>query len=145
MRAGDHKSPSWLRAFSIGNLKSLSQMRNVSRYAGVGKEDSVFFVEKGLEARCRGSMFRVPSVEGTRKTGAGDIRRRQRLGSFDGSFSEIFLGNLRKKTCGDGRNSHRLPSLRLLLSERKSARHAKEAKARFFLRILSGCFFGMFG
>ena len=36
---------------------------------------------------------------------------------FRRSFSEFYFGKFRKKTCGDGRDTHRLPSLRLGLPE----------------------------
>ena len=39
---------------------------------------------------------------------------------FRRSFSEIYFGKFRKKTCGGGRDTHRLPSLRLGLPENKS-------------------------
>ena len=39
---------------------------------------------------------------------------------FKRSFSETYFGKFRKKTCGGGRDKHRLPSLRLGLPENKS-------------------------
>lgn len=53
--------------------------------------------------------------------------------------------NLRKKTCGDGRSPHRLPSLRLDWAAAGAAWRAKEAKRSVLSAIFSGGFQKMFG
>src|SRR5436190_8193572 len=58
------------------------------------KRNAARFSKKGLEGRCNHSMFRVPSVEGSRETGVREMLRRSVWCSFNG----IFFGQFSEKS-----------------------------------------------